>query len=429
MTFVRLTSPRQCPYPAQVDKEEILTGIAIIVGLAVTCQLLAPKLRIPALVLLLPAGFLAGVIFPSVDPIGIFGSAFTPLVNIAVGLILFHGGLELVEEQLVRKDRRIIQRLIFIGSLITWACASAAFYFLLGVSSPIALLLGAIVIVSGPTVVGPLLDFVKPEIRIRRILAWEGTLIDPVGALIAVIVFQAIQASSEPSLGRATAHFFTRIGIGLVGGLCGIGLIWLGMHLYNDNRVLGTEVLLGAVIVTTAITDAVADDAGLVAAVVMGMLAPLLVKERIHAVKPFFDTIVTFSIGVLFVAISSLVTPASIEGLVLPCLGVVAILVLVVRPGSAILLTARSTLTLRERLFVGWMAPRGIVAAATAASFSATLIAANVEDSDKLLPATFLIIVGTVVFYSATAVPMASLLKVRGSDSELDEADREVSAM
>ncbi len=181
-----------------VDKEEILTGIAIIVGLAVTCQLLAPKLRIPALVLLLPAGFLAGVVFPSVDPMGIFGSAFTPLVNIAVGLILFHGGLELVEEQLVRKDRRIIQRLIFIGSLITWACASAAFYFLLGVSSQVALLLGAIVIVSGPTVVGPLLDFVKPEIRIRRILAWEGTLIDPVGALIAVIVFQAIQASSEP---------------------------------------------------------------------------------------------------------------------------------------------------------------------------------------------------------------------------------------
>ncbi len=404
-----------------MSANQILTGIGIIVGLAVICQLVAPYLRVPALVLLLPAGFIAGILCSDVDPLAIFGNAFTPLVNIAVGLILFHGGLELVEDRVERTDRRIVHRLIWIGSLITWTCATLAAYFLLGVSDQLALLLGAIVIVSGPTVVGPLLSFVKPDKRIRRILAWEGTLIDPVGALIAVIVFEAVQALGAPTLSGALGHFLESILIGAAGGVIGLGLIWLGLRLAGPNRLLGTQVLLGTVILVTALTDVVSDDSGLVAAVSMGMVAPLIVKQRLEHVKPFFDTIVTFSIGVLFVAISSLVTPGSLKGLVWPSLAIVALLVLVVRPGLALLLTIRTTLKFRERMFIGWMAPRGIVAAATAASFSATLISANFPGAEKLLPVTFVIIAGTVVFYSATAVPMATLLKVRVPESGADK--------
>lgn len=398
--------------------EEVFVGIAIIVGLAVTCQLIAPKLKIPALVLLLPAGFAAGNLFEVVDPNAIFGVAFTPLVQIAVGIILFHGGLELVEERLVKQDRRVILRLVLVGALVTLAGATVTVGLLIGVSPQIALLLGAIFVVSGPTVVGPLLAFAKPNARVRRILAWEGTLIDPVGALIAVLVFQAVQAAEEPGVGLAIQKFAQAVVIGLIGGLIGLALVWIGMKLAGPSRILGTEVLLFAVVIATAGTNAVSDDSGLVAAVVMGMVAPLLVKGRVEEVKPFFDTIVNASIGVLFISISALVTPASLEGLILPCLGVVAVLVLVLRPATALLLTFRSGLTLRERTFVGWMAPRGIVAASTAASFSAALVALGVPDSEVLLPVTFLVIVGTVVFYSATAVPMAALLGLREVDTQ-----------
>lgn len=412
-----------------MDSEQVFVGIAVIVALATACQLIAPRLRVPALVLLLPVGFIAGSAIPAVDPEAIFGVAFTPLVQIAVGIILFHGGLELVEERLVQQDRRIILRLVLVGALVTFVCAAGATALFIGVSSQMAFLLGAIFVVSGPTVVGPLLAFARPKHRVRRILAWEGTLIDPVGALIAVLVFQGVQAAGQPSVVSAVKHFSSAIVIGAIGGAVGLALIWVGMKLAAENRVLGTEVLLFAIVVATAGTNVISDDAGLVAAVIMGMLTPLLVKHKVEEVKPFFDTIVNASIGVLFISISALVTPESLDGLVIPSIGLVLVLVLVVRPATAMLLTMRSTLTIRERFYVGWMAPRGIVAASTAASFSGTLVALGIPDSEVLLPVTFLVIVGTVVFYSATAVPMASLLGLRqpeGADERVDDMPAEM---
>lgn len=409
--------------------QSILVALAIIVGLAVGCQLIAPALKIPALVLLLPAGFIAGNLLPTMNPTEVFGDAFSPLVNIAVGLILFHGGLELVEERVDRPDNRIIRRLVILGALITWACASGAINALLDLPSvALAVLLGAIVIVSGPTVIGPLLAFAKPQLRIRRILAWEGTLIDPIGALIAVVVFQYVQTEATgpgAASGRVLAGsegFLASIAVGITGGFCGLALIWVGMRLAGSVKILGTQVLLGAVVVTTALTDAVRTDSGLVAAIIMGMFTPVVARERVTAVKPFFDTVVSFAIGVLFISISALVTYPQVGEILLPSLGVVAVLVLVIRPASVLLLTVGTTLTFRERLYIGCIAPRGIVAAATASSFSVSLLASNVPGAEKLLPITFVILAGTVMIYSAIAVPMSTLLKVRDVQEERDPA-------
>lgn len=396
-----------------MTSEQIILGIGLIVVIAVGCQVLAPRLRVPALVLLLPAGFLAGIYLTPVDPEAIFGAAFTPLVNLAVAVILFHGGLELFDAPVQRSDHVIVTRLVWGGAAITWVAATLAASALLGFSPQLSLLLGAIVIVSGPTVVGPLLGFVGPQPRIRRILAWEGTLIDPVGALTAVIVFQAVQASDDPSVSGAVSSFLVAMGVGALTAALGLGMIWVGLRLTGDNRVLGTEVLLGAVVGAAALANYLADDAGLVTAVSMGMLARPLVGERLTVVRPFFDTVVSLSIGVLFVAISSLVTPDSVAEVLWGALGVAAILVFVVRPVVAWTMTAGTTLDHRERLFLGWMAPRGIVAASTAASFGASLVAAGVPGGERLLPATFVIIAGTVALYSFTAVPVADLLKVR----------------
>ncbi|MCB0915793.1 MAG: cation:proton antiporter [Actinobacteria bacterium] len=406
-----------------MEASEIFASIAIVVGLATVSQLVARLIKLPALLLLLPAGFFAGAIISFLDPAAMFDDLFSPLVGITVALILFHGGLELFDQPMVRTDHRVVRRLVWIGGPITWAAAALAAYWLFDITWNIAILLGAILIVSGPTVVGPLLEFIQPQQRVRRILAWEGTLVDPVGALIAVIIFSGVQASDVGSVGKGVTAFLVSLLVGVVMAAIGVALIWGGLILARGSDVLGTQVLFGSAILMAGLANAVADDAGLLTALLMGMATPKVAHKGLPEIRPFFDTLVNISIGVLFVAISASVTPSSLRGLVLPAVALVAILVLVVRPAMVWLLTMRSSrLSTRERIFIGWMAPRGIVAAATAASFSAALIKQQIPTGDKLLPITFLAVAGTVTFYSLTAAPVARLLKVREADHP-EEAD------
>lgn len=399
--------------PGALTSQEIMAATALIFGIATACQLLAPKLRIPALILLLPAGFIAGQLFPIMNAEKILGDAFIPVVNLVVAIILFHGGLQLSQLPLAKPEARVVRRLVWLGSAVTWLCASLGAHYIIGLPVNISILIGAIVIVSGPTVVDPLLGFVKPDAKLRNILSWEGTLIDPLGALTGVVVFQAVKASDAASIPGAIADFFGSLLIGLIAGVLGIVLIVIGLHLSGRHIVPGTQVLVGSVIVAAGFANYFAEEAGLVAAVSMGMVVPFIVKSDLQAVLPFFDTIVSISIGILFVSVSALVTPASLQGLIGPTIIVVLILVLLVRPLIAWVLTMGSPLNRNERLFIGWMAPRGIVAAASAASFTATLIALRIPEAAAVLPVTFMVIAGTVAIYGLTAVPVASWLGVR----------------
>ncbi len=175
---------------------------------------------------------------------------------------------------------------------------------------------------------------------------------------------------------------------------------------------LGTSAQLASVVAVAAGCDIVRDDAGLIAAIVMGLAVANLHGFDVSARRPFFETLVQLVIGVLFVAISATVTPASLRHLVLPTLGLAAVLVLITRPLVGWLATARTDMSTGERLFTGWMAPRGIVAAATASTFSAGLIARHIGGAAKILPVTFLVIVVTVAVYGLTAVPVARRLGV-----------------
>lgn len=406
---------------------DILLGISLIVGLAMACLLLAPRLRVPALLLLLPAGFIVGARFPEFNAEALLGSSLYALVNVAVGIILFHGGLELFKSPVQGKDRGLIRGLVSGGVLITWLSISFLIYWVLGlsrdISIPLALLLGAILIVSGPTVVGPLLAYIRPTRRVRHILIWEGTLIDPIGATLAVIVFTYVSAVDEPSALSTAGAFASSIAVGVAGAIGGLALMWLMLLLAGPDSKLGTIAMLGTVVVVVGLCDAVSDDSGLLAAVLLGLATPLLLRrlrtQELERITPFFDVVVTLSIGTLFVAISTLVAPASLEPLILPGLLILAVIVLVIRPVMVLLLTWGSTLSLNERLFIGSLAPRGIVAAATAAGFSASLLDSSntvgTTGADILLPVTFLIIAGTVIVYSVGAGPMARLLKVAES--------------
>jgi NhaP-type Na+/H+ or K+/H+ antiporter len=395
-----------------VTTSQVLLGVGLILVLAAGSQVLASLLKIPAIIILLPAGFAAGAITTDVNPQHLLGSAFQPLVSLAVAVILYDAGMSLDLRKLRGHTRRIVVRLIVLGVPVTLAFGAIFAGPLLEMSPQAALMTGAILVVSGPTVVGPLLGFIRPTERLQRVLSWEGSLIDPVGGILGAVVFHAVVASTGRVPGYEIGQFLLGIGVGGAGGIAGTALLWLLLRKLRLSEVLGTTAQLASVVAVAAGCDVIRDDAGLISAVVMGLAVANLRGFDIPARRPFFETLVQLIIGVLFVSISATVTPASLRHLVLPTLGLVAVLVLIARPLVALLATARTDMTAGERWFTGWMAPRGIVAASTASTFAAGLVAKHVQGAAKILPVTFLVIVVTVAVYGLTAAPVARRLGV-----------------
>ncbi|HJZ27633.1 MAG TPA: cation:proton antiporter, partial [Streptosporangiaceae bacterium] len=296
--------------------------------------------------------------------------------------------------------------------LITTALAASVAAPLLGMSRGAAVMLGIILVVSGPTVVGPLLSFVRPTERVQQVLIWEGSLIDPVGGILGALVFHAVVASTSKGPGSQLAQFAASVGVGVAGGVIGTALLWLLLRKLRLGEVLGTTAQLAAVIAVAAACDVIREDTGLIAAIFMGLALANRRGFDIPSRRPFFETLVQLIIGVLFISISATVTPASLRHLLLPTLALVAVLVLVARPIVAFASTLGTDLNKGERAFIGWMAPRGIVAAATASTFTAGLVAKGVGGAGKILPVTFVVIVATVTLYGLTAAPAARRLGV-----------------
>ncbi|HYJ69488.1 MAG TPA: cation:proton antiporter [Nocardioidaceae bacterium] len=395
-----------------MTSDEILYGLALTVALAVGCQILARQLRAPALVVLLPVGFCAGALTDSVHPDQLLGSLFEPLVSLSVAIILFESGLGLDLRKLKGGTRTVVIRLLAFGVPITWVLAGVSAAVFLDMSEAASIMIGAILVVSGPTVVGPLLAHVRPNDTVRHPLIWEGTLIDPIGGIIGALIFHGIVAGGITDDDFHVARFLGSVAIGLAAGAVGAAVLWFLLRTLDLPEVLGTNGMIATVVAVAALSDAVRDDTGLIAAVFMGLVVSNVKGFDVAAQRPFFETVVQLIIGVLFISISASVTPSSVADVLLPTLGLVAVLVFVARPLVAWVSTWRTGLARGERAFIGWMAPRGIVAASTASAFGATLVSEDIPGAEDILPATFLTIVMTVTLYGLTAGPVARALGV-----------------
>ena len=205
--------------------DQVLFGVGLILVLAVGSQVLAAGLRIPALIILLPAGFTAGALTSDVNPERLLGAASEPLASLAVAVILYDAGLSLDLSRLRGQTRRVVIRLIAVGVPVTWAFGAVFAALLLGMSAGAAVMTGVILVMSGSTVVGPLLRFVRPAERLQRVLAWEGSLIDPVGGILAVVALDAV-AGTQNGLAYHVGEFLIAVGIGVAGGVTGTALLW-----------------------------------------------------------------------------------------------------------------------------------------------------------------------------------------------------------
>ena len=403
-----------------LSPQQILLAVVLVVGLATVCAALAPKLRVPSLLLLLPAGFLLGLFAPQFRMDAILGGAFPIAVDLMVAVILFQGGLELGTIKLQHSDRSVVRRLVWIGAPLTWILGSLLAHYILGLSWSLAFLLGAILIVSGPTVVTPILNFARPESRVRGILMWEGTMLDPIGGIFAIVVFQVVRLSTQDSPLDAVVSLFFSFAVAIGVALVGIVVAVLACKAVRGNATVSTQVILGAVIASAALADVLAEESGLLTALLMGVAARPIAKRlngSIDLAMPFFDTIVAFGLGILFISIAALVPSPEVAQVALPAIGMALLLIFIGRPLVAAICTSRAGLSSNQRVFVAWMDPRGIVAAATASSVSATLVAAKVPGAQELLPAAFIIIAVTVTIYGLTAAPVAKALGVRDETS------------
>jgi NhaP-type Na+/H+ or K+/H+ antiporter len=255
----------------------------------------------------------------------------------------------------------------------------------------------------------PLLEFVRAKPRPDAVLRWEGILIDPIGAILAVLAFHAV-VSGDGSFD--VGEFATTIGVGLAAGLAGALLLTGLLSKRRFDGALEASATLAVVLASVAIASELREDAGLVSAIVMGVVMAHRQSEIAERAPAFGEILVSLLLGVLFVVLSARVDPDGVVELGAEGLAFVALLVLVARPLSVLASTAGSRLSRAERALVAWMMPRGIVAAATVSSFEADLVDAGIPDAKALVPATFLVIAATVVVYGLTARPLAVRLGV-----------------
>jgi NhaP-type Na+/H+ or K+/H+ antiporter len=397
-----------------MSTDDVLLGLGLVIVLAVGSQLLAGRLRLPAIVVLLPVGFLAGIATDDVHPATLLGALYQPFVSLAVGLILFEAGLRLSVREVGRDIRRTVGLLVSVGVLVTWAGVWAATALLFDdLGDLVPLLIGAVLVVSGPTVVLPLLSFVRPVRRVRSLLMWEGVLVDPVGALLGVLVFHAVVSAGSSGRLWRPGEMLLSVVVGAAVGVVAAAILW--WLLQQTQRTVPRQAVPAVLMMVAAAlvgADLIREDAGFVATTLMG--AALANQRRIDVslMLEFHGTLVQMLIGALFVLISASVSPSDVEAVLPGALVLVAAMVLVIRPLAVALATWRSGMSLRERAFVASVAPRGIVAGATASAFGLELEQAKVPGAEHILPIVFVAIFATVVLYGLAAAPIARLLGV-----------------
>ncbi len=387
----------------------LLAGIAVLGG---ACQWLAWRMRLPAILFLLLGGIMVGPVSGWLDPDALLGDLLFPFVSLAVSVILFEGSLSLKFAEIAGLER-VVRRFVTTGMLITWLITTLTTRWLADFSWGVSTLFGAIMVVTGPTVIQPMLRTVRPTAKVASILRWEGIIIDPIGALLAVLVYEFLVSSSAGGAWVETfMTFFTLIGSGLLVGV-GVGYFlgeslrrdWLPHYLFNVATLAG---VMGAF----ALSNALEMESGLLAVTVMGIYLANRKGVPIEEILAFKESLSLLLITALFILLAARLDLAMLEQLGWVAVQIFLVMQFIARPVKVYFATRGSSLSWRERALLGWIAPRGIVAAAVVALFSIKLDQQGFEDAAMLVPLTFVVIIGTVVLQSLTAGPLARMLKV-----------------
>lgn len=386
--------------------------IALVLVVAMLCQWLAWRVKLPAILFLLIAGLVAGPVSGWINPDALFGSLLMPMVSLSVAIILFEGSLTLNLQE-IKGISSVVRRMVTVGALVTWVIIACATHIILGFSWQVSALFGAIVIVTGPTVIVPMLRAVRPTRKLANILRWEGIVIDPVGALMAVMTYEFILVSTASTgVGHVFLLFFQTL---LAGGVAGIVAGFSLGYLLSKNLIpeyLQNLAALSLVLIAFSVSNAIEHESGLIAVTVMGMWLANKPDVDIHPILNFKEHLSLLLISMLFILLAARIDLEQLASFFWQALLLLAVLQFVARPAKILVSTLGLDVSWQERGLLAWIAPRGIVAAAISAIFADKLVAVGYSEAALLVPLTFFMIIGTVVLQSATARYLANWLGV-----------------
>lgn len=381
-------------------------------------QALGRHLRVPGIVVLLGAGVLLGPDVLNVVRPASLGSALHVLVGFAVAVILFEGGLNLDIRRL-RREARSIRQLVTLGAAVTAVGGACAARWILGWDWPLSILFGTLVIVTGPTVITPILRRLRLKHSVATVLEAEGVLIDAIGALVAVVTLEVLLTPSAGQVAAGAQSLFVRFGSGIAIGALGGALIVL---LLRFERIipegLDNVVVLSLVLALYQTSNSLFGESGIVTVTTVGLVVGNSKTRLLADLKEFKEQLTSLLIGMLFVLLAADVRVEEVQSLGWRGVFTVAALMLIVRPLNIFVGTLGSDLKLRERTFLAWLAPRGIVAAAMASLFAQELEHAGIPGGDELRALVFLVIAATVLIQGLSGGWVAQALGVRRPDNQ-----------
>lgn len=383
-----------------MESESLTFTLALIVASGIGCQWLSSLTRIPSILLLLLVGLLLGPISGFINPQMTFGSLLTPITSLSVAVILFEGGMSLSLRE-VKKIGLVINSLVTIGALVTIVTTFLLLYYAIGFTFEFSLLQSAILVITGPTVITPLLNYLHVKPKVRSILKWEGIIIDPIGAIAAVIIFEALLG--RPGTATLEIVLFAvvnSITFGVLFGALGAWVIIYSLRRFWIPDNIHSPVTLMMLLFVYTAANMIHIDSGLIAVTVMGFILGNQRRVEVSHIIDFKENLTVILISFLFISLAGTIeTDLLIEALDETTV-LLLFLIFVVRPLSVFCSGAFWMVKPKEALFMCCLAPRGIVTAAVASLFGLELAKAGYAEGPYLTPITFGVIIGSVIFYS-----------------------------
>ena len=379
---------------------------------------MAWRVKLPAIIFLLISGILAGPVLGLLNPDQLLGNLFSPFVSLSVAVILFEGSLTLRYKEILGKQR-VVRNMVTFGLLVTWLITAVVTHYALDLSWQISFMFGAVSAVTGPTVIVPMLRTVRPTAAVSNILRWEGIVVDPIGASLAVLIYEFIVAGGgSQAIGLTLLSLCQLIGVGVFIGAAGGYLFGLLLRNHLIPKFLHGIMSLALVFFTFTVSYMLHTGSGLVTVTVMGVWLANMRDVEVDEILNFKESLSIVLISLLFILLAARIDFTAFIDLGWKALFVLIAIQFLARPLNVIVSALGSELTWPERHLLAWIAPRGIVAAAVAALFALRLENVGFSDAHLLVPLTFLVIICTVLLQSATARPIASWLGVAETESK-----------
>lgn len=374
----------------------------LIIFLGVLSQWIAWRLQLPAIVLMSIAGLLVGPLFGIISPAESFGDLFNPFISLAVAIILFEGSLNLNFKE-VKGFSKPLWRIVTFGAFIAWIVGSLAAHYMAGLSWAVSFVIGGLFIVTGPTVILPMLRQAKLKARPAAILKWEGIIVDPFGALLALFAFQFVLFAMGDVTAAAFGLFFlASLFAVLLGVAAGFGM----GRMFENGQVpefLKSPMVFAVVLLTFVLSDMVMHETGLLAVTAMGLTLANMNITSINEMRHFKENISVLLISSIFVMLTASLSLEVLVGIFnWQIIAFVLTTLFVVRPLSIWISTIGTDLTRQEKTLIGWIAPRGIVALTVSGYFASTLLEAGFADAELLTALTFALVLSTVVAHGFT---------------------------